>query len=135
MKKTAVIFIFWFIGWVLCGATVMIGRELTSVQNALIIHAILAPIFFAILSFIYFRKFAYTSPIQTATTFTILTIVVDAIFIAPVIEKSYAMFGSFLGTWLVFILIFFSTFIIGALINKQSKNVSDRQNGLTINNR
>lgn len=118
------IFIFWFIGWALCGATMMIGRELTSIDNALIIHAILAPIFFGALSFVYFRKFHYTSPVQTAMIFTLLVILADALLVAPVFEKSYAMFKSFIGTWLVFILIFFSTLLVGTFVDKHRNNMN-----------
>jgi hypothetical protein len=42
-----------------------------------------------------------------------MIILADALLIAPFIEKSYEMFTSFLGTWLVFILIFSSTYITG----------------------
>ena len=44
-------------GWALCAATMGIGMATTSIENALIIHAIGAPIFFTIVSLIYFKKF------------------------------------------------------------------------------
>lgn len=122
IRKIGVITIHWFIGWALCGATMMIGREVTSTENTLIIHAFLAPVFFAIVSYNYFKKFNYTPPFQTATIFTLLIILADALFIAPFIEKSYEMFTSFIGTWLVFILIFSSTFLTGNFISKKTKS-------------
>ncbi len=87
-------------------------------QNTLIIHAILAPVFFAAISFTYHKKYGYTSPLYTAVIFTSLVILADALLVAPVLEKSYEMFKSFLGTWIVFILILISTYLAGLLANK-----------------
>lgn len=118
-KKSAIIFVFWLIGWILCGATVAIGRNLVSMETTLIIHAILAPIFFGTLSFIYHNKFNYTSPLKTAIIFVFLIILVDAALVAPVFEKSYDMFRSFIGTWLVFILVFLATYLVGLWVSKK----------------
>jgi hypothetical protein len=46
-----------FVGWVLCAATMGIGMAVTSMQTTLILHAIAAPVFFACVSLVYFRKF------------------------------------------------------------------------------
>ena len=118
-KKIFIIALFWFIGWILCGATVAIGRILTTMQNTMIVHAILAPIFFWITSFIYHKKFNYSKPLETAGIFTFLTILIDAAVVAPIFEKSYEMFTNILGTWLVFILIFISTYLSGLTANKK----------------
>jgi len=55
-----------FVGWALCGATMSIGMSVTSLSNTLVIHAIAAPIIFSSLSLLYFKKFRYTAPLQTA---------------------------------------------------------------------
>jgi len=107
---------FAFIGWIACGATMGIGMALTTLDITLIIHAIGAPIYFIILSFLYFRKLNYTSPIVTAIIFLGLVILIDFFFVALVINRSLDMFHSFLGTWLPFILIFLATFITGELV-------------------
>jgi hypothetical protein len=60
-KKTIIILIHAFIVWALCGATIGIGRFITTMEVTLIIHAIGAPVF----------------------------------------EKSYEMFKSVLGTWML----------------------------------
>ena len=119
VKKLIIILIFAFIGWALCGATIGIGRAITSIENTLIIHAILAPIFFAIISFVYYKKFNYTSPITTASIFLAFVILIDAGLVAPVFEKSYDMFKSTLGTWIPFLLIFLSTFITGLMVKRK----------------
>ena len=102
-----------FIGWTLCAATIGIGMIVTSVNNALIIHAIAAPIFFAIVSLIYFRKFNFTTPLQTAAIFIAFVIAMDFFVVAMFINRSIEMFASLLGTWIPFALIFASTYLTG----------------------
>ena len=115
-----IILILGIVGWGLCGLTFFAGASITSITNALIIHAIAAPIFFSLVSYNYFTKYNFTTPLQTASVFTSLIILTDALLVAPVFEKSYEMFTSFLGTWLVFILIFSSTYLTGRklVVNK-----------------
>jgi hypothetical protein len=85
----------------------------TSVNNALIIHAIAAPIFFAIVSLVYFRKFNFTTPLQTAAIFIAFVIAMDFFVVAMLINRSFEMFASLLGTWIPFALIFASTYLTG----------------------
>ena len=113
MKNWLTLVPFAFIGWALCFATIGIGMRVTSQNNALIIHAIAAPIFFAILSMIYFKRFSYTSPNQTAAFFTVFVILMDFFVVAGIVLKSFEMFTSLLGTWIPFVLIFMSTYITG----------------------
>jgi len=102
------------IGWALCGATIAIGRRVTSLQKALIVHAIAAPIIFAAASFVYFRGLHFTTPFETAIIYVALVIVLDFVVVATFAEKSYAMFASILGTWIPFLLIFSATYLVGA---------------------
>jgi hypothetical protein len=118
MKKVFVLVIHAFVGWALCGAVIGLGFQFTSEQNALIIHALGAPIIFGLLSWNYFRRFAFTSPLQTACIFLGITVCLDLFLVAMIIQKSYAMFGSILGTWIPFLLIFLSTFVVGRMIKK-----------------
>jgi hypothetical protein len=62
IKTPTTVFSHAFVGWVLCGATIGFGMATMSMQNTLIIHAIAAPIYFALISVIYFTKFNYTTP-------------------------------------------------------------------------
>jgi hypothetical protein len=100
IMKLVTIFVYAFVGWVLCAATMGIGLATMSLQNALIIHAIGAPIFFTIVSLIYFKKFNYTTPFQTALMFVGFVIAADFFVVALVINKSLEMFASLLGTWI-----------------------------------
>jgi hypothetical protein len=118
IKKVVVILVHAFFGWALCDATMGISMAKTSLENALIIHAVGAPIFFAIVSLIYFNKFHYTTPLQTALIFVGFVITVDFFFVALVINRSLVMFTSILGTWIPFALIFASSYLIGMYIVK-----------------
>jgi len=111
-----------FVGWALCAATMGIGMATTSINNALIIHAIGAPIFFMIISLIYFKKFNYTTPLRTATIFVSFVIIVDFFIVALLINKSLDMFASLLGTWIPFVLIFTLTYLTGLYTLKSSQH-------------
>jgi len=119
-RKLIIILIHAFIGWALCAATIGIGLAITSLKNTLIIHAISAPIFFIIVSLIYFKKFHYTTPLQTAIIFVCFVIAVDFFVVGLLINRSLEMFTSLLGTWIPFALIFVSTYSTGQYLVKTS---------------
>ena len=119
VKQIAIILGHAFVGWALCAATMGIGMAITSLQNTLIAHAIGAPIFFAVVSLVYFRKFNYTTPLQTALIFVGFVITVDFFVVALLINKSLEMFASLLGTWIPFALIFTSTYLTGLFTVKR----------------
>ncbi len=109
-----------FVLWALCGAIMFIGMSIWPVDTTLIVHAVGAPIIASVISLIYFKSFNYTSPLSTAIVFVGFVILVDFFLVAMVINKSFEMFESFIGTWLSFILIFFATYITGRLTGKKS---------------
>ena len=119
-KKIITVLVHAFVGWALCAATMGIGMATMPLQNALIIHAVGAPIFFFVVSLIYFKKFNYTPPLQTAIIFVAFVIVVDFFVVALLINKSLDMFASLLGTWIPFALIFISTYLTGLITLKGS---------------
>jgi hypothetical protein len=110
--------------WALCGAIMGIGRAVTTLDNTLIIHAIGAPMVTALISWVYFTRFGYTPPLQTAVIFVGVVIGMDALLVAPVFEKSFEMFTSLLGTWVPFALIFLSTYLTGLVSAKQKQTQS-----------
>jgi len=89
------------IGWALCGATVAVGRKITTLRNALIAHAVAAPIIFVVVSAGYYRLFAQADPAAMAGVFTAV-VVLDVAVVAPLVERSFDMFRSILGTWVPF---------------------------------
>ena len=124
IKKFAVLFAHGLVGWGLCGAIIGIFRSITSMENTLIIHAIGVPIIFGLLALLYFSRFNYTTPLQTAAFFFSFAILMDVFVIAIFVEKSFAMFASILGTWIPFGLIFLSTYLVGSYILQQNRKVA-----------
>ena len=118
VKELVIVLVFALVGWALCAATIGIGMAVTTERNALIIHAVGAPIFFALLSFVYFKKFNYTTPLQTAAIFVGFVIAVDFFVVALLIQRSFEMFASPLGTWIPFGLIFLATYLAGRYVQK-----------------
>ena len=121
-RKLFTVLVHAFVGWALCAATMGMGMATTSIENALIIHAIGAPIFFTIVSLIYFKKFNYTTPLQTGVIFVGFVIVVDFFVVALLINRSLEMFASLLGTWIPFALIFTATYLMGLYTVRSSEH-------------
>lgn len=111
-----------FAGWALCVATMGFSMAFFPSSMALMIHAIAAPIFFAVVSWVYFRRFHYTSPFQTALLFLAFVIGMDFFVVALLILHSLDMFSSLLGTWIPFALIFLSTWLTGALATQTPRS-------------
>jgi len=99
------------VGWVLCGATMALGMKVTTLETALILHAFAVPLIFTALSLIYFRRLESWPPFRTAVTFVGVVIIMDVVVVALLIE-------SVLGTWLPFLLIFFSTWWTGIAVRR-----------------
>jgi hypothetical protein len=120
-KRIVILLIHAFVVWALCAATMGIGMAFITLEITLIIHAIGAPIFAAIVSLVYFARFNFTTPLQTALFFIGFVIVVDFFVVALLINRSLEMFTSLLGTWIPFVLIFASTYLTGVLVSGNAK--------------
>ena len=124
-KHFAIVLAHGFVGWVLCMATMELGMQITSQNNAFMIHLIAAPIFFLGLSLFYFTRFNYTTPFQTAAVFTITVVVLDFVVMAGLVLRSVDMFfspGSIVGTWLPLTLIFVSTYLTGITLHRSPRS-------------
>lgn len=119
IKKASILLTHVFVGWALCTATMGISMAITTEQNALIIHAAAAPVIAVAVSLIYFGKFNYTTPLQTAFAFVGFIICMDFFVVALIALKSLEMFTSFIGTWLPFILIFASTYLTSLHVTRK----------------
>ncbi len=111
--QITVIALFGLLGWAMCGAIMFVGMAVTSMQTTLIVHAVGAPVIFATISWVYFTRFGYTSPLTTALAFLAIVVFLDFFLVALVINRSLEMFASLLGTWIPFVLIFMSTYLTG----------------------
>jgi hypothetical protein len=122
LRQGLVLLAFGLVGWGICGGIINIGRPLIGVQTTVVVHAIAVPFVFGGLAWLYYHFFGYTSALQTALVFTGLVMLLDAGIIAPLAEKSYAMFTSILGTWIPFGLIFLSTYLVGWAFERKAPN-------------
>ena len=108
-------------GWALCGAIMVVGLAVTSLDRTLVIHAVGAPLIFAALSWMYFRRWQVTTPLQTAAVFLGIVMGMDFFLVALLINRSLEMFAGVLGTWLPFGLIFLATLLTGWLQTHQRR--------------
>lgn len=113
-----------FVVQALCWAAMGIGMAVTTLENALIIHAIAAPIIAVVVSSIYFIKFDYTTPLQTAIVFLSVVLAIDFFVVALLINKSLEMFTSPIGTWIPLSSIFLSTYLTGLYTKKHTKSTT-----------
>lgn len=66
--------------------------SITSLDTALVVHAIAAPVFFTLVSLVYFHQFNYTTPLMTAIIFTPFVIGMDFCVVAELVNRSLEMF-------------------------------------------
>ena len=116
IKRIVIVLAHGLVGWALCGAIIWIGMAFMSMESTLIAHAIGAPIIFGVISAIYFKAFNYTTPLRTAIVFVSVVIFMDVFVVALLIERSFEMFASLIGTWIPWALIFLSTYLTGRAI-------------------
>jgi hypothetical protein len=116
MKRLFTPLFFAFLGWAACGATMGIGMSVMTIDKALIVHAVAAPIYFGLLSLVYFKRLRYTGPLKTALLFLGFVVFMDFFLVALIIYRSLDMFRSPLGTWIPFVLIFGATWVTGKLV-------------------
>jgi hypothetical protein len=115
-RKLSIVLTHAFVGWAMCAATMGVGMANMPLQEALVVHAVAAPIFFTLISLFYFHRYDYTTPLQTALIFVGFVMVVDFFLVALAINRSLEMFASLLGTWIPFALIFTATHLTGLYV-------------------
>jgi hypothetical protein len=125
IKKYVVVLLFALIAQMLCWAIMVVGQMVTSIENTLIAHAIGAPIIAIVVSSIYYKKFNYTTPLQTAIVFASVVIAMDIFVVALLIEKSFEMFTSPIGTWIPISSIFLATYLTGLFVTRRDVTTSD----------
>jgi uncharacterized RDD family membrane protein YckC len=132
-KKIGIILTLAFIGWAICGMIMGVGLATTTEDNALILHAAFVPVVFFSVSFLYFSKFNYTTPLQTAGIFVTFVILMDIFVVSMLINKSFEMFYSFLGTWFVFGEIFVTTLLTGKLLTEKGVSIRTKNANPQLN--
>ena len=102
--------------WGACGAVITIGRRLWTLDVTLRVHLAAAPVIAFLLSAVHALLAAEFGRVLRAVVLTALVVVLDAVVVAPVFERRYAMFRSFIGTWLPFVAIFAASLLAGLAV-------------------
>jgi len=118
MKKSIVFLLHALAGWIGCGAVMAVGMRLLSLQDALLVHLFAAPLIFALISLSYHKKAPSAHPLPVAAGFTVIVMAMDFFLVAMVIQKSFEMFRSTMGTWVPFGTIFISSWMTGWSMKK-----------------
>jgi hypothetical protein len=126
LKKGLTILAHAFVGWLFCGALMVVSLSNLPLLTAQIVHAVGAPLFFGLVSWVYFTRFNYSTPLQTAAIFVGFVILVDFFLVALIINRSLAMFTDLLGTWIPFALIFASTYLTGMSLRGRAARTAAR---------
>ena len=102
--------------WAACGGVIAIGRRLWTLQTTLVVHLFAAAAF----AFAAAAGHKAVAPdfdvVGRAAAMTGLIVALDALVVAPLFERSYAMFRSAFGTWIPFAAIFLASWAAGALL-------------------
>jgi hypothetical protein len=101
------------VGWAICGSTIALGRQFLSMTSTLLVHALVAPIVFALLSMHFFHLYPDAAPLRTSLVLVGVVIGLDGFVVTPFVEHSYAMFTSPLGTWIPFASIWLASSLVG----------------------
>lgn len=99
--------------WGLCGAVIGVGRRIWSMKTTLAVHLVAAPIFAFCLSALHRFAAPEFDPLLRAIVMTGVIVALDGLVVAPLFERSFAMFRSVVGTWLPFGLIFLASWTAG----------------------
>ena len=101
--------------WGLCGSVMGLGRYFWSTETAIAIHLPAAPIFAFVAATIHATMFPEFAQLTRAVVIIGVVIVLDFAIVAPLLERSFEMFRSVIGTWMPFGLIFLAAWIAGLL--------------------
>lgn len=103
--------------WGACGSVMAIGRRIWSLDTTLRVHLAAAPVIAFFVSATHKLLFMEFGSLLRAAVLTGLVVVLDVVVVAPIFERSYAMFASLMGTWLPFAAIFLASLAAGMLVS------------------
>jgi hypothetical protein len=99
--------------WGACGGVMTIRRRIWSLDTALRVHLVAAPVFAFIVLTLHNMSAPEFNAALRALAITGLVMALDALVVAPLFERSYAMFRSFSGARLPFAAIFIANWAAG----------------------
>ncbi len=119
-KQSLILLVHAIIIYFVCFAVMGVSMATLPIDDALLVHAAAAPFVSAIFSYVYYRKFNYSSPLLTAIVIVATVILLDFFLTATIILQDYAMFYSPIGTWIPFALIFTAALIVGIYMSRNT---------------
>lgn len=102
--------------WGGCGAVIAIGRRIWTLETTLRVHLVAAPMIAFIVSTVHKVLAPEFSSMLRAFVLTGLVVILDAAVVAPIFERSFAMFRSLIGTWIPFVAILLASLAAGIVI-------------------
>ncbi len=103
------------VGWALCALTMTALLAIAPLGLAIAVHAVAAPLWFALLSARYHRADGARSAAGTAAAWTVIVAALDAVVVAGAVQHSVVLLTSVAGFWLPLALIFVASWLAGAL--------------------
>lgn len=97
LGQTVALAVLGILGWALCGALVFIGMAASTIETALVLHAIGAPIAFAAIAAFDFTRLGHASPLRAAIAILLVVTLLDFFVVALSINRSMEMFQSVLA--------------------------------------
>jgi hypothetical protein len=104
--------------WGACGGVIYAGRRLWSNDTTLRVHLTAAPIIAFLCAALHAAVAPGFDPLMRAMAMTLSIVALGALVVAPLFERSYAMFQSVIGTWLPFVMIFAAAWAAGVLARR-----------------
>jgi hypothetical protein len=105
-------------GWIACGLVFALARAMFGVNAAVVIHLLAAPVIGATVTLLLWNHPRHPWVAGTAATMAGAAALLDAIVVAPFLERSFAMFASLAGTWVPLALIFAASAATAALLSR-----------------
>jgi hypothetical protein len=106
------------VGWIACGLVFALARGMFGVNAAVIVHLLAAPCIGATVTLLLWNHPRHPGVAGTAATLAGTAALLDAIVVAPFLERSFAMFASPGGTWIPLALIFAASAATAALLSR-----------------
>jgi hypothetical protein len=101
-----------------CGLVFALARAAFGVDAAVVIHLLAAPVIGAVVTRLLWAHPRHPGVLATAATLAGTAALLDAIVVAPFLERSFAMFASPAGTWVPLALILAASAATAALLSR-----------------
>jgi menaquinone-dependent protoporphyrinogen oxidase len=102
-------------GWATCAVAMALLLCVLSPRTAILVHAVLVPVVFAIVASNYFGMRGAREPLPTALGFAGVFAALDLVLVAWLVKPDFALVSSIGGFWLPLVSIFAVTWLVGSI--------------------